>query len=288
LAPLFAHLSTEQFRTYSLVFASADIAHRAYVQETGWCIEIAAQQRHEALRSIRLYRLENQPRPVANPRLAQDAPWSFSAVWAALVLAAVHLAVAANPHPQELMAAFGADAHKIMGGELFRCVTGLLLHHGWPHLVANIAATVLFGTFAARYFGWAVAWLLILLCGALGNYLAAAWYGDFHFSVGASTAIFGAVGLCTIAACWRGLKTGSGPWRPWLPLAAGLALVGWLGTGPRSDLVAHFTGFLSGLLLGGLYSWTVARILSVPAQAAAMGIVAGLIAGSWYWGYGVG
>ncbi|MDA8142278.1 MAG: rhomboid family intramembrane serine protease [Desulfobacteraceae bacterium] len=282
---MFAHLGTELFRTYSLVLSSSAIAFRAYVQESGWCIEVPVHQRREALRAVRLYLQENPPKRAAKPQPKMEHPGSTSAIFAALILLSVQLAVATEPHPQDLMAAFGADAGKILNGELYRCVTALLLHHGWPHLTANAVAVLLFGTFAVRLYGWGMAWLLMLLCGALGNYLAAVWYGGLHLSVGASTAIFGGVGLCAAAAFWRQLKSETQPWRAWLPLAAGLALVGWLGTGPQADLVAHMTGFLSGLLIGGLWGWKVKRLPSGRVQTAAVGIVAGVVLGSWFWGY---
>lgn len=282
---MFAHLSAEQSRTYSLVLASAGIAHTVENQPRGWSVTVPTHERRNAQRVIRLYLLENRLQPEAAVSLTHETNRPFSAIGAALMLLTVQMATASDLHHQEMVAAFGADAGEIMAGEWYRCVTALLLHNGWPHLFTNMVATMLFGTFTVRLYGWGVGWLLILLSGTLGNFLAAAWYGRFHLAVGASTAIFGAVGLCSTATFWRRLKVGSLHWRSWMPLAAGLALVGWLGTSPRSDLVAHFTGFASGLLLGGLYGWKIDRLLPRPLQTAAVMIVAGLIAGSGYWGY---
>ena len=39
---------------------------------------------------------------------------------------------------------------------------------------------------------------------------------------------------------------------PWIPLAAGLALLALLGTSERADLLAHATGFIVGLPLGAM------------------------------------
>lgn len=284
---LFAHLNAEKARTYSLVLASAGIFHTVENQPEGWTVAVARHERRHAQRVIRLYLLENRSPPETDVSLPREPPRPWSAIGAAIVLLAVQLATTSDLHHQRMVTALGADARSIMDGELYRCITALLLHGGWPHLVTNMAATVLFGAFTAGIYGWGAGWLLILLSGALGNFLAAAWYGRFHLAVGASTAIFGAVGLCAAATFRRRLKAGSLDWRSWLPLAAGLALVGWLGTAPQSDLVAHFTGFVSGLALGGIYGWKIDRPLPARAQAVAMGLVIALIAASGYWGYRV-
>ena len=46
----------------------------------------------------------------------------------------------------------------------------------------------------------------------------------------------------------RGIRTSA--WRVWAPIAAGLGLLGFLGTSPNADLLAHIFGFGVGALLG--------------------------------------
>lgn len=285
---MFAHLSAETARTYGLVLASAGIAHTVEHQPEGWTVTVPAPERLVAQRVIRLYLLENRSLPQSPACPRHEAHHPFSAIGAALLLLAVQLATSSDAHHQQLITALGADARKIMEGELYRCITALLLHSGWPHLITNMAAIVMFGTFTVLAYGWGIGWLMILLSGALGNFLTAAWHSRFHLAVGASTAIFGAVGLCAMATFWRHLKMDTLQWRSWIPLAAGLALVGWLGTSPQADLVAHFTGFLSGLVLGGIYGWKIDQPFGGRVQTIAMGFVAALIGSSWYWGYRVG
>jgi len=60
--------------------------------------------------------------------------------------------------------------------------------------------------------------------------------------VGASTAVFGALG--SLAALPRHRR------RPWIPLGAGLALLAFLGTSKRADFAGHLFGFVAGVLLG--------------------------------------
>lgn len=42
--------------------------------------------------------------------------------------------------------------------------------------------------------------------------------------------------------------------RAWLPLAGGLALLGFLGSSAHTDITAHLFGFLAGAVLGLFYT----------------------------------
>ena len=127
------------------------------------------------------------------------------------------------------------------------------LHSGPTHLVGNVLCLLLFGYAVCDTFGGGLAWVLILASGIVGNALAGLAHGAGHTSIGASTACFGALGILSASQSVRNLREHGfslSIWsRAWLPLGAGLALLTLLGTGPRSDLLAHLFGFLSGLVL---------------------------------------
>jgi membrane associated rhomboid family serine protease len=93
--------------------------------------------------------------------------------------------------------------------------------------------------------------LVVLISGALGNWMNAMWHRTAHLSIGASTAVFGAVGV--LAATQLALDQRDGD-RPWLqrvaPVVGGLALLGMLGASPHSDLLAHLFGLGAGLAVG--------------------------------------
>jgi membrane associated rhomboid family serine protease len=85
----------------------------------------------------------------------------------------------------------------------------------------------------------------------LGNGLDAMVMPTEQRSLGASTAVFAALGILS-AYAWA-LETGAQlRWAKRLgPLIAGVMLLGFLGAGgERTDVTAHVTGFLSGCLLG--------------------------------------
>ncbi len=284
MALIFAHLDADQVHAYSLVLASAGISHTIHSKDHRWAIDVAVWERQKAHRAVSLYLTEN-PQPASPETASANYVRSFSAIYAALILLAFHLAIRSDEHRRFLFETFGANAERILDGQVFRCLTALLLHSGWPHLLSNMAGTIVFGTVVASLFGWGVGWLLIVAAGIQGNFLAALWYGSHHLAVGASTAIFGAVGISAATTYWLRRKRQKDRLWTWAPLAGGLALVAWLGTSPNSDLVAHFTGFVSGILLGGIFCvWAKGRILPKPVQVLACAVIAVLVVAGWYWG----
>jgi len=84
----------------------------------------------------------------------------------------------------------------------------------------------------------------------LGNFANALFYETRHVSIGASTAVFGALGILAGYQFLTKIKHPRQRIKAWLPLAGGLALLAILGSGAESDIMAHLFGFLSGILLG--------------------------------------
>ena len=159
-----------------------------------------------------------------------------------------------------------ADAARILDGEIWRTVTALTLHGDVVHVVSNAFAVALFFGGAAGQLGIGVAGALVLLAGAGGNLANAFLQGSPHDSVGASTAIFGALGilgsLAVINRRAKGMQR-----RAWISIAAALALLGMLGAGGgRVDVLAHFLGFLVGSALGILIALVSIRPLSSGIQ----------------------
>jgi len=145
----------------------------------------------------------------------------------------------------------------IEGHQWWRPFTSLFLHADVPHLVGNLFVGLGFTVFVARSFGAWKAWTFILLCGALGNALNA-WiqYPEVFYSLGASTAVFAALGLLSgsgITENWHMRPLGS--WsKIAAPLLAGVVLLGMLGSGkdPQTDVLGHVCGFVVGLGTGAV------------------------------------
>jgi membrane associated rhomboid family serine protease len=154
------------------------------------------------------------------------------------------------------------NAGLVRSGQWWRVWTALTLHLDGAHLAANAAAGIWFGYLASRLMGAGTAWLLIVLGAGLANWIEALFAPVSHRSVGASTAVFTALGLLS-AYSWRTRLAYPQRWAlRWAPLVAGVILLAWTGTGgesldepksgtgPSVDIGAHALGFLVGLLAG--------------------------------------
>lgn len=287
MRPLFAHLSAEKVHTYGLVLTASGIPHRTQCKDgIIWSIAVASMHRQAAIEAIALFLKENPQRDSVKSYTQIHSRKTYSAIYIVTILILIHREIIPGYEHQVFVENFGADAGQIVGGHIHRCVTALLLHANWPHLLSNMAGLALFGTAVSSICGWGMGWLMILMSGTGGNWLTAVWYQKNHLAIGSSTAVFGAVGLCATLNFWSLLKQRRRPWRVWLPLAGGLALVGFLGTAPHSDLMAHLMGFGVGLAIGGLYGWLHHRMLKWPFQLAAAILAAGMVAASWLVGLG--
>lgn len=146
----------------------------------------------------------------------------------------------------------GADSEAIWGGEWWRAVTALTLHADGAHFLANWIFGALFCGFVAGRAGFGVGWAWVLGCGGLANALNAVFHrGHPQVSIGASTAVFAALGWL-VGGELGGSGYGSRQGRAWLlPLGAGLGLLAHLGTGSgATDLMAHLLGFFVGTAAG--------------------------------------
>lgn len=179
--------------------------------------------------------------------------WSFAAYCVLLIV------VFSLQGAYDLTSYGRVDAEAMIDqGQWWRALTALTLHADVVHLVSNLVAGMGFAFFVARFFGAVAGWGLILLSGCLGNLLNAwVYYPEAHFSIGASTAVFGALGLLTGIGVWVALAEPDQRWTlpRWLvPVFGGFTLLGLIGVGDGLvglvDVAAHISGFLCGMALG--------------------------------------
>lgn len=147
-------------------------------------------------------------------------------------------------------------AESVVAGQWWRGVTALTLHVDVAHLASNIAFGSLFGFMAGRLLGGGVAWLGIVVAGTVGNIINGYVQEPDHSSIGASTAVFAALGIL-VAHALRDITDRDRLLRRWKPLIGGVVLLAFTGVGgERTDVVAHVTGFLAGLITG----WASSRL----------------------------
>ena len=246
----------------------------------------------KALTHLRQYETENRPLPPPPP-----PPRVFPYAWAGCVgyiLCLMGVAYLISAGLVRLDAFDTGDMHaaNIRAGQWWRAWTALTLHVDGAHLAANLAAGVWFGYLAARQMGVGSAWFLIVSGAALANLIEGFVSPPDYRSVGASTAVFTALGLMS-AYSWRERYQFPQRWaRRWGPLVAGVILLGWTGSGGGSqdspgngtesvhvDVFAHVAGFTVGIVLGAVASlpWSRRLLDRVPqpvAGAAALASIA--------------
>lgn len=240
-----------QLREWTLVLSSMGIAHAVRDLGNAWVILVSDEDRPRAAEAIRLYEVENRNWP---PRRQRELlPHARSLVAPALMLLLVLFFSITGPanRSSEWFARGTASSDRILHGELWRTVTALTLHADTLHVLGNALTGSIFLSAVNRRLGDGRGPLVVLLAGALGNWMNAVWHRSGHLSIGASTAVFAAVGV--LAATQLAVdrhKEG----RSWLervaPVVGGLALLGMLGASPHSDLLAHLFGLGAGLVVG--------------------------------------
>jgi len=185
--------------------------------------------------------------------------------------------------------AFGADwlergaLDARRASEWWRALTALTLHLDQAHLLGNLLFGAGIGVLAGRAFGPGIAWLSILAAGACANYADMLISPSTHRAVGASTAVFAALGLL-VGFAWRhGLALRDRVQYAYGPLFAGVCLLALLGAGDEHvDVLGHALGFAAGTAFGWVYSRLgVPRSRSAAVQAAAGAAALALLAVAW-------
>ena len=287
MTPLFHNLDREEAHTYSLVLKSVGIGNRVIDVREGYRIDVPEPYLYAARDAVERYREENPPSEEQDffphgPAIRKN----LSGVFVAVLLLSIHLAVMSSSAPEDYVDVFGAQARRIQSGEIYRCVTALLLHADDAHLAGNMVAAALFGGAVCAVTGNGVGWLMILFCGVAGNFINTMVVSPGHLSIGASTAVFGAVGiLCTLQAV-RSVLFGRGWKKAVASIGAGLALLAFLGSSARSDLGAHLFGFVCGFPMGGLYQLRFKDRIGKTGQLLCGAMTAAILIAAWLNGVG--
>lgn len=277
---------------WGLVLEARGLAFRLEHDPQGYRLLTPAADADRALHEIKIYEIENRDAapPLLPPPMYENSAFTVGVM---LLLGLFHgisqnqwrlFGHDASKHPLPWVASGACDCFEIMyHGAWWRSVTALTLHADAAHVASNMGIGLLVMLPLCRELGSGAGWLLPLLAGALGNLLNCQVQGTGHLSVGASTAVFGAVGvLSAVRATRQGRFT---PRELLLPLGAGVGLLALLGMSndPQTDVSAHLCGFAAGLVLGAAAGLAVRRH-GPPASRLSqiLGALAlALVVGSW-------
>ncbi len=251
--PLTPELPRAECADWAFVLDAVGIPYERRTTATGTSLWVMPEDHPRAARELQQYLRENR-RPPTAPVVWPNHPHAlYGLIGYAAVLIAVTFATLAGAGNRNWVSSGVLDAGFLARGEWWRVLTALTLHGDVLHLLSNLAFGALFGYPAARLLGPGVAWLLIVVGGGLAYGVDALLHPPNHHLLGASTAVFTALGLVAAYGWRRNLQN----WSPWLrrsaPFIGGIALLAFTGTGgENTDVLAHFVGFLVGSGIGAL------------------------------------
>jgi membrane associated rhomboid family serine protease len=252
---------------WAVVLAAGSIPHRLRHRLDGWALIVAAPDAEAAREALDAYDRENtaDTADVAADAVAPVRGAAAVGIAVGLLMIGFFAVTGTRAGHSAWFERGEAAAERIVAGEWWRTVTALTLHADAPHVLGNAAASVVLVGAVSQQLGPGVGLWLLLLAGAGGNALTAVAHGTHHNSVGASTAMFGAIGLL---AATRVVSRGPRPAarKPWMVGAASLALLALLGTSPGADLLAHLFGLLLGGALGLVAALALPRSLRPSTQ----------------------
>lgn len=274
IVPLYGSRSRTRCMEFALVLEAAGIRCDVLPRDGKFALMVHARDADPAREELRLYRQDHRARPVRfDTRLGVHDGLVTASLYGVTILL---FDILQRNHAFSLdwWRAGLSHAGLIRDGEWWRAVTALSLHADTIHLVGNLVFGILFGFLAGGVLGWGLALSGMLLAGALGNALNALVQAPGHTSVGASTAVFAAVGILA-AYAWKRRQTRI---NRWVPLGGGVALLAFLGmSGERTDILAHVTGFASGCLFGLVFGTLEMRSLLAAWHRHALGLAAFLV-----------
>jgi rhomboid protease GluP len=154
----------------------------------------------------------------------------------------------------------------------WRLVTAVFLHGSLLHIGFNMWVLMDIGPMIEEMYGSARFFFIFTATGACG-YLASATFG--HFSVGASGALLGMIGVLlalTTGSRSMGMRMLRSQLITWLVYIAVMGLLM-----PGIDNLAHLGGFVSGFVLGKLMADRQPADAAERRQAFALGWTAGLV-----------
>ncbi|MES0491466.1 MAG: rhomboid family intramembrane serine protease [Leptospirales bacterium] len=253
---LHSHQEKKEFEAY---LGAAQIIYSEF-QKRGRIILVFLEKDYPAaLHEWKQFKKEQKPSKIKTVTTSIQENYKYSLLPTLLVLGAMvyfHFIIRDNSSFSSWLQSGGADNIKILSGEFFRTITALCLHSNLSHLMNNVLGILILVPFLIKETGSGWGWLLALLAGILGNYANAHFHAiikpGVHLSIGASTLLFGILGLLgskRIRSGWKSdQRLRESVVIPVLALFALLAMMGI--SGQNTDIFAHLFGMLSGILLG--------------------------------------
>jgi len=272
--------SKEKIEELTLVLSASSIPYQTEETKDGWVIYVHRSDIDRCRQILCKYEDENQGW-TSKITAKQHYKKTFSGLAITLLLFIIYLVMKLKNAEAVWFQIGNASSEQILGGEWWRAVTALFIHGSNLHILSNVICCLIFCSAVCSYYGFGLGWLLILLSGIGGNIITAFIYQTNHYSIGASTAIFGAVGLL---GAWRFVCVRKHPLfrkRAWVYIVVVIALLAFLGAGNNVDLAAHMTGGATGCILGWAAAKGITRPVSMNGQSVLAVLSVAIIIVSW-------
>jgi rhomboid protease GluP len=249
----------EIINEWALVLSSESIPCDIQEKDGRWVISVEESFYERAEKILSDYDRENRVSLVAAEELRARGK-SYSPYAVSFLLLAIFILLKLTGLEESFIRTGAASAGKILQGELWRIITALTLHADLLHVLANAFSCWVFCAPVVNIYGSGLGWFLILLAGASGNLITAFIYRTAHTSIGASTSLFGAVGLLGASRCALGKRYRLQGRKTWFYIAGTVTLVAVMGVGENVDVLAH----LFGAMMGVIFGFPSARKMSRP------------------------
>lgn len=135
-------------------------------------------------------------------------------------------------------------------GQYYRLVSSMFIHVQLQHLAFNCLSLYIFGKIGEEHFGHIPFLVIYLFTGIVGG--LASSLTSFHYSIGASGAIYGIIGALLALAFWKKKTVGGYSFLTYLQLTlVSLCTAFFL---PNIDNAAHIGGLLAGIGAGTIFA----------------------------------
>jgi membrane associated rhomboid family serine protease len=281
--PVFRGPQPECFE-YALVLEAKAVPYERIEADGEWLLLVAPSLVQAAADELTRYAAERAVRREPPPPFVPFAGSANGAAVYAFVLILVAYCAGIELFGIDWLRVGGLESKAGAAGEWWRAVTALTLHLDQEHLLGNLLFGIGIGVLAGRMFGPGFAWLGILMAGAAANFVDMLVSPSGHRAVGASTAVFAALGLLAGFGWGERRNLRDRRFYRWAPLFAGVCLLALLGAGTEHvDVLGHLLGFMTGTAVG----WSFARVglprtRSPTFQRTTGAIAAALLGVAWY------
>lgn len=254
------YLTQKKAHEWSLVLSAQGIPHSLTSTAFGWSILITPDDEEKVRTEILRYEEEN----LINSSLKNTFPFtvsSFELLFPFALLIIFHIIITFTDNQLHWrQSGYTSNTAIFEQGQWWRIVTALTLHSDSVHLMSNVILGAVIASSLLRQVGAGIGWFLILVSGIGGNFLNALFRDHAFASLGASTAVFGSVGIVAGLQLFESQRIS---WRRiGILMAAALALLGFLGAGENTDVGAHFFGFTTGIPLGIITSAIFSHLIA--------------------------